>query len=161
MTTSFVEDTEEQEVIWLRREDFKEDTPECSRNTWTDMHELRGESGKNNNNHAAKGARKKTSGKAAATAAAPLTAEDTKSTQTDGSATTFLAECRNQNELFARKLIVAEWQRIAAVTDRILFWFYFLSTLTSYIVILIVVPNSNYSRWNEEILPMHTVGQAS
>ncbi|XP_060078753.1 neuronal acetylcholine receptor subunit alpha-10-like [Ylistrum balloti] len=160
MTTSFVEENDEQEVIWLRREDFKEETAECSRNTWADLHELQ-QSSKDNNNRAKKGARRKTSGKAPAPAVTPVLQDETKSTQTEGSLGTFLAECRNQNELFARKLIVAEWQRIAAVTDRILFWFYFLSTLTSYIVILIVVPNSNYSRWNEEILPMHTVTQAS
>ncbi|XP_048780699.1 neuronal acetylcholine receptor subunit alpha-10-like isoform X2 [Ostrea edulis] len=59
--------------------------------------------------------------------------------------------CRTRSSLFQRKLIVAEWQQIASVIDRVLFWFYFLSTVVSYILILVVVPNYNYKKWNEEL----------
>lgn len=60
-------------------------------------------------------------------------------------------QCKTRNELLRRKLIVAEWQRIATVVDRVLFWFYFLATLASYLVILIFVPNSKYSEWSDTI----------
>ena len=59
--------------------------------------------------------------------------------------------CRTRSALYQRKLIVAEWQQIASVVDRVLFWFYFISTVASYILILVVVPNYNYKKWNEEI----------
>lgn len=59
--------------------------------------------------------------------------------------------CRTRSALYQRKLIVAEWQQIASVIDRVLFWFYFVSTVASYILILVVVPNCNYKKWNEEI----------
>ena len=55
------------------------------------------------------------------------------------------------SDIYARKMIVAEWQRIAAVIDRVLFWIYLIGTIASYLVILIVVPKSNYDRWNSEI----------
>ena len=55
------------------------------------------------------------------------------------------------SDIYARKLIVAEWQRIAAVIDRVLFWIYLIGTIASYVVILIVIPKSNYDRWNSEI----------
>ena len=55
------------------------------------------------------------------------------------------------NDLYVRKLIVAEWQRIAAVVDRVLFWIYLLGTVASYIVILFVIPKMNYDQWNAGI----------
>lgn len=55
------------------------------------------------------------------------------------------------SDLYFRKLIVAEWQRIAAVVDRVLFWLYLMGTIASYVVILIVIPKSNYDHWNSEI----------
>ena len=55
------------------------------------------------------------------------------------------------SELFYRKLIVAEWQRVAAVVDRILFWLYLVGTIAAYIVILIVIPKKNYDEKSEAI----------
>lgn len=63
--------------------------------------------------------------------------------------------CKTLNELHHRKIVVAEWQRIASVIDRILFWIYFLGTLTAYLVILIVVPGKNYAKWDSTIRPEH------
>ncbi|XP_071156262.1 neuronal acetylcholine receptor subunit alpha-10-like isoform X2 [Mytilus edulis] len=60
-------------------------------------------------------------------------------------------QCKTRNELVKRKFIVAEWQRIATVVDRVLFWFYFLGTLASYLIILVFVPNSKYSEWSDAI----------
>ena len=56
------------------------------------------------------------------------------------------------NDLYLRKLIVAEWQRIAAVIDRVLFWIYLLGTVVSYIIILFVIPKQNYDKWNAGIV---------
>lgn len=55
------------------------------------------------------------------------------------------------SDLYVRKLIVAEWQRIAAVIDRVLFWVYLLGTIASYVVILFVIPKRNYDHWDAEI----------
>ncbi|XP_046544567.1 neuronal acetylcholine receptor subunit alpha-10-like [Haliotis rubra] len=44
-----------------------------------------------------------------------------------------------------KKVIVAEWQRIAVVVDRFLFWFYMFVTFTSYLIILIIVPAQHYT----------------
>lgn len=60
-------------------------------------------------------------------------------------------QCKTRNDLVKRKFIVAEWQRIATVVDRVLFWFYFLGTLASYLIILVFVPNSKYSEWSDAI----------
>ena len=58
----------------------------------------------------------------------------------------------SRNDLYMRKLIVAEWQRIAAVIDRLLFWIYVLGTIVSYIIILFVIPKQNYDKWNAGIV---------
>lgn len=57
--------------------------------------------------------------------------------------------CARQRALRARKQVVAEWQRIAIVIDRILFWVYFLGTICSYLVILFVIPRQNYAKWTD------------
>ncbi|KAH3703110.1 hypothetical protein DPMN_078139 [Dreissena polymorpha] len=56
-----------------------------------------------------------------------------------------------KSELYFRKLIVVEWQRLAAVVDRLLFWLYFIGTIVSYLVILVIIPNENYALWNAKI----------
>lgn len=142
---------EEPEAVWLRRDDFREDTPESSTTKWTELQNLNDNSRDNNN---------KTNNTIRRTS--PNRSGNTDEPSTESSFTnTFLNECKNQNELFARKIIIAEWQRIAAVTDRILFWFYFVSTLASYIVILLVIPNSNYARWNAELQPMRPMSHST
>ncbi|XP_074653007.1 neuronal acetylcholine receptor subunit alpha-10-like [Tubulanus polymorphus] len=50
--------------------------------------------------------------------------------------------CQRQNELMKQKVVIAEWQRIAAVIDRLLFWAYFVGTIVSYVVILFIIPGS-------------------
>lgn len=48
--------------------------------------------------------------------------------------------CAVYQALLSRKIVVAEWQRIACVIDRFLFWIYFISTIVAYIVILVIIP---------------------
>lgn len=43
-------------------------------------------------------------------------------------------------ELRAMQRLIAEWQQIATVVDRVMFFFYLLSTVTAYVVILAVLP---------------------
>ncbi|KAL3836119.1 hypothetical protein ACJMK2_021570 [Sinanodonta woodiana] len=57
----------------------------------------------------------------------------------------------SEQEMYYRKMVVAEWQRIAAVIDRVLFWIYFLGTIASYVVILIIIPGKNYTEWDAEV----------
>lgn len=66
-----------------------------------------------------------------------------------------------KSEIYFRKLIVAEWQRVAAVVDRVLFWLYFIGTIAAYIVILIVIPRENYDLWNAKITHMPHIGASS
>jgi hypothetical protein len=56
-----------------------------------------------------------------------------------------------KSEIYYRKLIVAEWQRVAAVVDRVLFWLYFIGTIASYMIILIIIPGDNYDLWDAKI----------
>lgn len=56
-----------------------------------------------------------------------------------------------KSQLHFRKLVVVEWQRIAAVVDRVLFWVYCIGTFAAYLVILIVIPNENYAKWDAKI----------
>ncbi|WAR04964.1 ACH10-like protein [Mya arenaria] len=58
-----------------------------------------------------------------------------------------------KSEIYFRKLIVVEWQRIAAVVDRVLFWVYCIGTFVAYLLILVIVPNQNYALWNAKIQP--------
>ena len=46
------------------------------------------------------------------------------------------------SEELRQKTIIAEWQRIAAVIDRVLFWTFVLATLASYVIILIILPKT-------------------
>ena len=48
--------------------------------------------------------------------------------------------CRREQSLALRKEIVVEWQTIATVIDRLLFWIFLLATVVAYLVILIFVP---------------------
>lgn len=66
-----------------------------------------------------------------------------------------------KSEIYFRKLIVAEWQRVAAVVDRVLFWLYFIGTIAAYIVILIVIPRENYDLWNAKIKHTPHIGASS
>ncbi|XP_041371894.1 neuronal acetylcholine receptor subunit alpha-10-like [Gigantopelta aegis] len=47
--------------------------------------------------------------------------------------------------LHKKRVVIAEWQRIAAVIDRAMFWFYFVATFVSYFVILIIIPAQHYN----------------
>ena len=48
--------------------------------------------------------------------------------------------CRREQSLALRKEIVVEWQTIATVIDRLLFWIFLLATVVAYLVILVFVP---------------------
>ena len=48
--------------------------------------------------------------------------------------------CRREQSLALRKEIVVEWQTIATVIDRLLFWIFLLATIIAYLVILVFVP---------------------
>ncbi|XP_064644534.1 neuronal acetylcholine receptor subunit alpha-10-like isoform X2 [Lineus longissimus] len=52
-------------------------------------------------------------------------------------------------EFMRQKRIIAEWQRIAAVIDRMLFWVYFFGTIFAYVTILCIVPNSKPTTGSE------------
>lgn len=48
--------------------------------------------------------------------------------------------CRREQSLALRKETVVEWQTIATVIDRLLFWVFLLATIAAYLVILVFVP---------------------
>jgi hypothetical protein len=50
--------------------------------------------------------------------------------------------CKKLQALADRKKVVVEWQSIATVVDRILFWIFLLGTAVAYLVILVLVPNT-------------------
>ena len=127
-------DIQEEEIVWLRREDIEH--PDTGSNTH-DMTPRQETSLKDNNN-------KSKDAKSAGDNHKVLTNSEIIEKEVS-------EVCKTQINLRNRKVIVAEWQRIAAVVDRILFWFYFLGTVASYILILVVVPNEQYEMWNAEI----------
>ncbi|KAK3602471.1 hypothetical protein CHS0354_040537 [Potamilus streckersoni] len=140
---------EEQEVVWLRREDFEPEHVQRAdqlyptdtvrhgasnrgskrdRNTHTKVPENRIYPRDNSINNISQN-------KAISKIVDAMSKEDENSEQ----------------EMYYRKMVVAEWQRIAAVIDRVLFWIYFLGTIASYVVILIIIPGKNYSEWDAEV----------
>ncbi|ELT91068.1 hypothetical protein CAPTEDRAFT_159244 [Capitella teleta] len=50
--------------------------------------------------------------------------------------------CKKLKALADRKKVIVEWQSIATVIDRILFWIFLLGTVVAYLIILVLVPNS-------------------
>ena len=50
------------------------------------------------------------------------------------------SRCRKAEALAWRKSVAVEWQTIAAVVDRLLFWLFLLVTLVAYLVILVIIP---------------------
>jgi hypothetical protein len=59
--------------------------------------------------------------------------------------------CDKKIEFMRQKVIIAEWQRIAAVVDRLLFWIYFFGTIIAYVTILFIVPSSKPTIASEPI----------
>ncbi len=51
-----------------------------------------------------------------------------------------IENCRKEQALAYRKEIVVEWQTIATVIDRLLFWLFLFATVIAYLVILVFVP---------------------
>ena len=51
-------------------------------------------------------------------------------------------ECPKKAALVERRQMVVEWQTIAAVVDRLLFWIFLLGTLVAYVVILYITPRT-------------------
>lgn len=60
-------------------------------------------------------------------------------------------------ELLQKKVAIVEWQRIAAVIDRLQFWVFFLGTLTAYLIILVFIPGNKKIPWDTEVSPLHAV----
>ena len=50
--------------------------------------------------------------------------------------------CRREKALVARREMVVEWQIIATVIDRLLFWMFLLITIAAYLIILVLEPYS-------------------
>lgn len=50
--------------------------------------------------------------------------------------------CKKLVAMADRKKVIVEWQSIATVIDRILFWIFLIGTVAAYIFVLILVPNS-------------------
>lgn len=127
------EENAEDEVVWLRVEDVEHDT---NRAMTSDFR-----TSKNNNSKRRR--------------------DRNTSTNEIRNESDVKTECKTKTELFSRKIIVAEWQRIAAVTDRMLFWFYLISTITSYLIILLVVPNTNYTKWDGQLKDINAIWSKS
>ena len=68
--------------------------------------------------------------------------------------------CQKEQALTTRKEMIVEWQTIATIIDRLLFWIFFIGTVVAYIVILICVPNSKPS-YTDEIIPLHLLKRVS
>lgn len=131
--TSIEADIENEETVWLGRDEHHESLE-------TNQTEFKSNHSNNNNRHEINYSESKSSER-----------EMTICPEEEVEVNLNAIQCKTRNELLKRKFIVAEWQRIATVIDRVLFWFYFLGTLTSYLVILIFVPNSKYSEWSDAI----------
>jgi hypothetical protein len=131
--TSIEADIENEETVWLGRDEHQESLE-------TNQTEFQSNHSNNNNRNEINYSESKSSER-----------EMTICPEAEVEVNLNAIQCKTRNELLRRKFIVAEWQRIATVIDRILFWFYFLGTLTSYLVILIFVPNSKYSEWSDAI----------
>ncbi len=58
--------------------------------------------------------------------------------------------CAKTQTLLARKKIIVEWQTIATIMDRFLFWLFLMGTVVAYIVILVVVPSEKPIAYDEE-----------
>ncbi len=51
-----------------------------------------------------------------------------------------IQSCRKEKALFTRRQMVVEWQTIASVIDRLLFWIFLTATGVCYFVILFLIP---------------------
>lgn len=136
----------EPEVIWLRRDEVYTDTPKTFGNTF-EMEQ--------HSNHAetVKPAAPKREAKVARREHRTKTKinSDKSSKPCHIKSNITPKEGDVKSETYYRKLIVAEWQRVAAVVDRVLFWVYFIGTIVSYLVILIIIPRENYALWDAKI----------
>ena len=54
--------------------------------------------------------------------------------------------CSKQKALHSRKETIVEWQIIATVLDRLLFWIFLLGTIGSFIVIILVAPKTKVAK---------------
>ena len=145
LTTSETEKEQENEVIWIRRDDVY---PEKN-HPRTMKFEMEEHSGRNE--------------QAQASGSRPLRQKEHRprprpkfKSQTASNKCILSNEIKpkegdTKSEIYYRKLIVAEWQRVAAVVDRVLFWLYFIGTIASYMIILIIIPGDNYDLWDARI----------
>ncbi|KAL5011028.1 hypothetical protein ScPMuIL_013333 [Solemya velum] len=141
------DEAEETEVVWLRREDVMKEAEERKKNTVaTTSFTVTSENQTD----------KKTKKKSKSSKCLSNQIENVSHISGNvGDGLRKTNPCKTLNELHHRKIVVAEWQRIASVIDRILFWIYFLGTVTAYIIILIVVPGNTYAEWDSKISPEH------
>lgn len=68
--------------------------------------------------------------------------------------------CQKEMALMSRREMVVEWQTIATVVDRLLFWIFLIGTIVAYIVILIIVPGSKPT-FDDGVLPIHLLKRNS
>ena len=64
--------------------------------------------------------------------------------------------CHKEEALAFRKLIVVEWQTIATVVDRLLFWIFLIATVAAYLIILLFIPYSK-PPFDEDVTPIHVL----
>ncbi|KAL4229438.1 Neuronal acetylcholine receptor subunit alpha-7 [Mactra antiquata] len=144
--------TDEPEVIWIRRDDVY---PETSQPKSFDIEDTRNHKDTVSVQNTQKETKQKDKvGKRPRdfrSKSGPDDKKQTKDKQCIHSNNIKPKEGDKKSEIYYRKLIVAEWQRVAAVIDRVLFWLYFIGTIASYLVILIVIPRENYALWNAKI----------
>lgn len=119
-TTETAEVANEGEVTWLREEEIIPETPAPQPEVSRKSPECE------NNNHFPRQLSVKT--------------QNEKNVDFECKQTDEKWPCAVYQALLSRKIVVAEWQRIACVIDRFLFWFYFISTIVAYVVILVIIP---------------------
>lgn len=75
-------------------------------------------------------------------------------------ATLVAQTCRREKALVARREMVVEWQIIATVIDRLLFWMFLIITIAAYLIILVCEPYSKPLR-QENGLPIRILSNNS
>lgn len=145
--TADVDAEPEPEVVWLKRDDFRE-PPKPFSNTF----EMENNSNHTDNKQTPASRREPRHPRhESRTRPQRLKPNTSVSKPCHFKANITPKEGDTKSETYYRKLIVAEWQRVAAVVDRVLFWVYFIGTIVSYLVILIIIPRENYALWDAKI----------
>lgn len=67
--------------------------------------------------------------------------------------------CRKEKALAERRAMIVEWQTIATVIDRLLFWIFLIGTLAAYVIILFAMPWTKPSL-PDDVTPFHVLKNA-